>query len=115
MASINAAAAALCAVACWPWMEAGVPSHYEILVLAAFGLATTALAYLLFLIGGRYIPSSEAGLIALLDVVLSPLWVWLVFAEQPGNAAIVGGLIVVAATAWYLLGHLRRTGPLQPS
>jgi drug/metabolite transporter (DMT)-like permease len=111
MAPINAAAAALSAAVCWPFMAAAIPSLDEMLILALFGFTTTALAYLLFLTGGRYIPSSEAGLVGLLDVVLSPLWVWMAFAEQPGFATLIGGGIVVAAVAWYLLGHLRRITP----
>jgi hypothetical protein len=33
------------------------------------------------------------GLIGLLDVVLGRFWVWLVFKEQPGQAAIIGGAL----------------------
>jgi drug/metabolite transporter (DMT)-like permease len=88
-------------------MSAVVPSPAELVILALFGITTTSLAYLLFLTGGRYIPSSEAGLIGLLDVVLAPLWVWLVYAEEPGVAALVGGGLVLAAVVWYLLAGLR--------
>ena len=107
MAVVNAFAATLCALACWPFLEAGTPSPRQLVVLALFGIATTALAYLLFLIGGRYIPSSEAGLLGLLDVVLGPFWVWLAFGEQPSRAALVGGSLVLASVFWYLSGPLR--------
>jgi drug/metabolite transporter (DMT)-like permease len=106
MASINAIAAALCAVICWPLMAAGIPDLHRLVILALFGITTTALAYLLFLTGGRHIPSGEAGLIGLLDVVLGPFWVWLAFSEQPGQAAIVGGSLVLASVLWYLSGQL---------
>lgn len=104
MAPVNAIAAALCALACWPAMSAVTPSLWQLALLAGFGVTTTALAYLLFLTGGRYLPSGEAGLIGLLDVVLGPLWVWLAFAEQPGLAALAGGGLVFAAVFWYLAG-----------
>src|SRR5207244_1827876 len=107
MAPINALGAALCGILCWPLMATGLPSLYQLVVLALFGATNTAFAYLLFLIGGRYIPSGEAGLIAMLDVVLGPLWVWLVFAEQPGGAAIIGGGLVLASVLWYLAAQLR--------
>jgi len=107
MAPINALGAALCGILCWPLMATGLPSLYQLVVLALFGATNTAFAYLLFLIGGRYIPSSEAGLIAMLDVVLGPLWVWLVFAEQPGGAALIGGGLVLASVLWYLAAQLR--------
>lgn len=109
MAPVNGAGAALCALVFFPF-AAGVPSPHELVILLMFGIATTAGAYVLFLIGGRYIPSGEAGLIGMLDVVLSPLWVWLLFNEQPGQAALVGGVLVLGAVVWYLGAQLR-AGP----
>ena len=106
MAPVNAAGAALCAAVFWPLAAAGVPSGAELAILALFGIATTALAYLLFLTGGRHIPSGEAGLIGMLDVVLGPFWVWLAFGEQPGAAALTGGGLVLAAVVWYLAGQM---------
>lgn len=107
MAPVNGAGAALCALLFFPLAAAGVPDAQQLLILLAFGIATTAGAYVLFLVGGRYIPSGEAGLIGMLDVVLAPLWVWLLFAERPSAAALAGGGIVLAAVLWYLAAELR--------
>jgi drug/metabolite transporter (DMT)-like permease len=107
MAPINAFASVLCAVLCWPLMTGEAPTAYQLVILALFGATTTALAFLLFLIGGRYVPSGEAGLIGMLDVVLGPFWVWLLFAERPGEAALIGGALVLAAVLWYLAAQLR--------
>jgi hypothetical protein len=52
MAVINAFAAALCAIGCWPLAAAGIPNLYHLIILALFGITTTAFAYLLFLTGG---------------------------------------------------------------
>ena len=103
VAPVNVLGTAICVAACWPLMQPVLPSTRDLLVLALFGATTSGLAYMLFLTGSRLIPSSEAGLIALLDVVLGPLWVWLVFAEEPGLAALIGGGIVLTALVWYLL------------
>ena len=105
MALINAVGAALCAAICWPLAAPGIPNPPQLAILALFGITTTALAYLLFLTGGRHIPSGEAGLIGLLDVVLGPVWVWLAFAERPGQAALIGGSLVLASVVWYLSGE----------
>ena len=102
MAPINALGAALCALLFWPLMPGVAVTLHELVVLAAFGTATMGLAYLLFLTGGRRIPSGEAGLIGLLEVVLGPLWVWIGFGEVPSRAAIVGGGLVLGAVAWFL-------------
>jgi drug/metabolite transporter (DMT)-like permease len=107
MAPVNAIAALICAAACFPLIRSGLPSLVELVTLAGFGFTTTALAYLLFLTGGRDIPSSEAGLLSMLDVVLGPLWVWLAFSEQPSRAALIGGGFVLAAVTWYLASEWR--------
>ena len=108
MAPVNGAGAALCALLFFPFASAVIPDPQQLVILVAFGIATTAGAYVLFLVGGRYIPSGEAGLVGMLDVVLAPLWVWLLFNEQPGTAALIGGAIVMGSVLWYLVAELRR-------
>ncbi len=107
MAPVNCGGAALCALVFFPLASSTIPSLHELFILMLFGIATTAGAYVLFLIGGRYIPSGEAGLIGMLDVVLSPLWVWWLFDERPSTAALIGGVIVLSAVVWYLGAQLR--------
>ena len=107
MAEISAYASLACVAICWPLMSPEIPDAFQLCVLAGFGVTSTAIGYLLFLVGGRYIPSGEAGLIALLDVVLGPLWVWLAFGEDPGTATLFGGALILASVAWYLWSSYR--------
>ncbi|GGE13713.1 permease [Aureimonas endophytica] len=104
MAPVNLAGALICFFAALPLMPAAWPTPGQFLILAVFGLSTNALAYILFLTGGRHIPSGEASLITLLDVVLGPLWVFLAFGEVPSPMALVATATVLAATTWYILG-----------
>ncbi len=82
-------------------------SLYDLAVLSAFGLTTIGLAFVLFMEGAKLIPSAEAGLISLLDVVLGPIWVFLAFGENPGAATILGGALVLAAALWRMAPELR--------
>ena len=107
MAPLNAFAAALCALVCFPFAAHGLPDAASLLAVAGFGIVCTGLAFLLFLTGSRYIPSSEAGLIGFVDVILAPIWMWLAFGERPSRAAVVGGVFVIASVVWYLLSQLR--------
>ena len=43
--------------------------------LFLFGVTTITLAFALFMEGAKHVPSAEASLIAMLDVVMGPLWV----------------------------------------
>ncbi len=104
---VTGLASGLCALACFAVAFAllptlPVPSLPQFGILFLFSLATQSLSYLFFLLGSRHVPSAEAGLIALLDVVLGPLWVWLVFAEAPGTPALIGGALVLLAVVGYL-------------
>jgi drug/metabolite transporter (DMT)-like permease len=80
---------------------------HDFILLFAFGLTTIGLAFVIFMEGAKFIPSAEAGLISLLDVVLAPIWVFLAFGENPGIATIVGGAIVLAAAVWRMAPDLR--------
>ena len=75
-------------------------------VLFVFGLTTIGLAFVVFMEGAKFIPSAEAGLISLLDVVLGPIWVFLAFGESPGLATMFGGAIVLAAAVWRMAPDL---------
>lgn len=107
MSRINMFAAALSAGLGLLLATPGIPPMRDLLVLALFGITNTALAYYFVLVGARYIPSAETGLISSLDVVLGPLWVWLLMAENPGRAAIIGGAIVLVAVLGYILLNYR--------
>ncbi|MFT8719257.1 DMT family transporter [Acetobacter sp.] len=110
---VTGIASAFCSLACFAialFHSSGtlLPTSAELCMLAAFGVLTQAFCFLLFLLGSRYIPPSEAGLITLLDVVLGPFWVWLAFGEQPEGVAILGGAMVLLAVAGYLIVSGRR-------
>jgi len=66
---------------------------------------------LLMTVATRHLPAAQVGLIALLETTLGPLWVWLVFAERPGDATLLGGAIILAAlVANEAVGLRRRVG-----
>ncbi|QQS12417.1 MAG: EamA family transporter [Rhodospirillales bacterium] len=77
----------------WPFPA---PVH-EIPWLAFLGVVQLGLGLVLFTLGLRHLPAAQASLVALLETVLGPLWVWLVFAESPGAAGIAGGAMVLGA------------------
>jgi drug/metabolite transporter (DMT)-like permease len=83
-------------------------SLYDFAILFLFGLTTIGLAFVLFMEGAKFIPSAEAGLISLLDVVLGPLWVFIAFGENPGLATLIGGAIVLAAAVWRMAPDLKQ-------
>ena len=69
----------------------------DLVLLVSLGVGQIGLGLIFLTIGARLIPAAEVALITLLEIVLGPLWVWLVLAEQPGTATLVGGAVVLAA------------------
>ena len=45
------------------------------------------------------VPALEASLLLLLEPVLNPVWSWVVHGEAPGSRALIGGAIILVATA----------------
>ncbi|MGH7367102.1 MAG: EamA family transporter, partial [Candidatus Rokuibacteriota bacterium] len=79
----------------------------DLLLLALFGSGQLGLGMILFTAGARRIPVAEAALIAVLESVLGPVWVWLALGENPGLPSLVGGAIVLAALAGHTAADLR--------
>lgn len=105
---ISLVSAVIAAVIAFPLATPGLPPAASLWACALLGTLTSGLANVLTLMGGRHIRSGETGLLLLLDVALSPLWVWLAFDERVGAPALLGGGLVVAAVAVYLFADARR-------
>jgi drug/metabolite transporter (DMT)-like permease len=67
----------------------------------------------------RHLSAPEIALLALLEVLLGPLWTWLGAGEVPAAATLSGGGIVLAALVFNELAGLRdarnRTQPADQS
>jgi drug/metabolite transporter (DMT)-like permease len=83
----------------------------DLALLALFGIGQLGTGLLLFTAGARRIPVAEASLIAVLESVLGPLWVWLAIGENPGIASLLGGALILAA----LVGHTAADLALSPA
>lgn len=79
-------------------------------LVGAYGAINLVLAYFVFIQGARSIPAATAGLIATLEIVLSPLWVWLVFGETVDASTLMGGIVVCGSVVGHLVFPMSR-GP----
>jgi drug/metabolite transporter (DMT)-like permease len=64
-----------------------------------FGVVQMATPYILFQLGLRRIGPVAAGLIALIEPILNPIWVWLGHGEVPPRSIYVGGALILLAVA----------------
>lgn len=65
--------------------------------ILALGFLQQALPGLAYAWSMRRVTAMEGMLLPTIEPILSPVWVWLVFGEQPGRWALLGGVIVVSA------------------
>lgn len=85
----------------------------DLALCAAMGTASIGLGMLAYAAGARHLPAAELALLALSEVVLAPVWAWLVLGEVPRAATLAGGAVVLAAAvAQALAGAGRRGGPV---
>ncbi len=80
-----------------PFMFQTAPSSSSWLPLIILGIFQLGISYILYTAAFRYVTALEAILIPIIEPILNPLWVFLVFGEIPGPWAIVGGLIVLVS------------------
>ncbi|OCP16478.1 MULTISPECIES: DMT family transporter [unclassified Ensifer] len=97
-----------------PLVTAIFPAAVALLLLPAGGFSIAAPEYILFnglvmiplaffclATGPRFLSAPEVGMFYLLETILAPIWVWLVFAESPTTQTLAGGAILIFA----LIGH----------
>jgi len=81
----------------WP-LAAGHVGDW--LAVAYLGVFQLGLAYVFLSRAITRVPALEASLFLLVEPVLSPVWAWLVHGEAPGPLAVVGGAVILTATAF---------------
>ncbi len=89
-----------------------VPETRDLLLLALMGAVQLAAPLVLYARGARYVPAVQLALLAMLDVVLNPLWAWVGAGERPSAAAFLGGGVIVAAVLGVTMSHARLRGRL---
>lgn len=80
----------------WPFPTA---SSGEWATIVYLGVCQIGLAHVCLTAGIRHLPALEVSLLLLAEPVLNPVWTWVLRGEQPGTWTIVGGGIIVTATA----------------
>ena len=77
-----------------------LPASYKICNFFSkpyLGVFQVGVGCTLLVLGARYVPAAQIGLLALVEPVLAPIWVWMGVGEVPGLATIVGGTIIFLA------------------
>jgi drug/metabolite transporter (DMT)-like permease len=80
-----------------PFALPSIATAGDVALLALLGFAQLGLPCMLLVIAARHLAATEVALLALLEVVLGPLWAWLGAGEVPATTTLAGGALVLAA------------------
>ena len=69
----------------------------DVALLALLGFFQLGLPCMLMIRASRHLTAPQIALLALLEVLLGPLWAWLGAGETPGRATLLGGAVVLVA------------------
>lgn len=75
--------------------------------ILANGLVMIPLAFFCLATGPRYLSAPEVGMFYLLETILAPIWVWIIFTERPSSQTLLGGSILIAALLVHSLWQMR--------
>lgn len=61
--------------------------------------------------GPKYLTGAEVGMFFLLETVLAPVWVWMIFSEVPTQTALIAGAVLIVAllvhSLWQIAHDMR--------
>jgi drug/metabolite transporter (DMT)-like permease len=83
----------------------------DLLLLGVLGFFQLGLPCMLLVIAARSLSATELALLALLEVLLGPLWAWLGAGEVPTTTTVLGGTMVLAALVLNEVAAARGRGP----
>lgn len=72
----------------------------EALILLYMGAVQIGISYIIFNEGIKYVSATESMIIATLEAVFNPVWVFIGIGEAPSVYSIIGGSIIFAAIIW---------------
>ena len=76
------------------------------------GAIIMPLSFFCLAAGPRYISGPEVAMFYLLETVLAPVWMWIIFYETPSRNSLIGGMILIVAlvahSCWQLFEGRRR-------
>ena len=70
------------------------------------GLFLVPIAFYCLALAPAYISGPTVGMFYLLETILAPIWVWMIFKEIPSSQTLIGGMILLAALVAHSIWEL---------
>ncbi len=102
--SITALAALFLMLAIAPFIDDFSISKRDLILCIFLGIFQVGFGLLLVTYGAKNVPTAQVSLLALLEIVLSPIWVWLGVGETPNVYTLVGGAVILIGICIQIVG-----------
>ncbi len=86
----------------------------NLVLIFLLGVVQLGCGAILYIYGARHLQAAETTLIAMLESVLAPIWVWLLLGETPTPYGLAGGAIVFGAVFALTIVTARRNPARAP-
>ncbi len=88
------------AILCLPFIFQAQYDSKSVLGVVVLGIVQFGLPYTLYGIAIKHVRALDAVMIAVIEPILNPVWVFLFLGEKPGIWSLLGGVIVLAAVTY---------------
>ena len=72
------------------------------------GVCQNGPGFMLYTMAARYVTAAELSLLGLVEVIIGPIWVWLLFNEMPAIYTVIGGIFVLSAVVGLAIWSMYR-------
>ena len=72
------------------------------------GAIVMPIAFFCLANGPKYLSGPEVAMFYLLETVLAPIWVWMIFSEIPSTQSLIGGTILIVTLVSHSLWQLQQ-------
>ncbi|MGH2574366.1 MAG: DMT family transporter [Ignavibacteria bacterium] len=93
----NALVSFICFFIVYPHFSINLTETFSLLYMGIFQIG---ISYIIFNEGIKYVSATESLIIATMEAIFNPIWVFLGIGEVPSIYSIAGGLIIMTAILW---------------
>jgi drug/metabolite transporter (DMT)-like permease len=72
----------------------------QAVILLYMGIFQIGISYMIFNEGIKYVSATESMIIATMEAVFNPIWVFIGIGEVPSTFSIIGGIIILCSIMW---------------
>ena len=81
----------------------------DLIIVPIMCIMCVAIPFVLVTIAPRFISAPEVNLFFLLEVIIGPIWVWVIINEKPSIETIIGGFVILVTIATHSYAALKKT------